>query len=77
MNIGVSDKVLKDWLQGKEYISVADEGEGLATDHGLIVAGTVVAHCFFAMQQNHVVARLVVDLFGKRVKIGVHSVLQL
>lgn len=38
MYVGVSDKVLKDWLTDKEYLSVADEGEAVAVAGGHFLA---------------------------------------
>lgn len=37
MNVGVSDKVLQPWLEGKEYLNCSDEGEavGIAGGHWL------------------------------------------
>ena len=43
--VGVPDKILIDWLKGKEYLSCSDEGEaiGIAAGHYLATgeAGTV------------------------------------
>lgn len=36
--IGISDKVLDKWLDGKEYISVSDEGEAVAVAMGYYLA---------------------------------------
>jgi sulfopyruvate decarboxylase TPP-binding subunit len=34
LNVGVSDKLLMPWLQGKEYIDCSDEGEAVAIAAG-------------------------------------------
>lgn len=34
MNVGVSDKILMPWLEGKEYLDCSDEGEAVAIAMG-------------------------------------------
>lgn len=34
MIVGISDKVLKDWLTGKDYMGASDEGEAVAIGAG-------------------------------------------
>ena len=36
--IGISDKILFNWLKGKEYMNCSDEGEGLAIGAGFYLA---------------------------------------
>lgn len=38
MYVGIPDKILVNWLKGKDYIAVADEGEALAIAAGYYYA---------------------------------------
>lgn len=38
MNIGISDKVIMPWLEGKEYVDCANEGEAIAIAAGAYLA---------------------------------------
>lgn len=48
MNIGIEDKLLDKWLEGKEYMTVSDEGEAVAIAAGHYLATTQPATVFLS-----------------------------
>ena len=48
MNVGVSDKILMPWLEGKNYITAADEGEAMAIGAGYWLATGERANVFMS-----------------------------
>lgn len=48
LNVGVSDKVLMPWLEGKEYMNCSDEGEAVAIAAGHFCATGQKANVFMS-----------------------------
>lgn len=48
MNVGVPDKKIAKWLEGKEYIMASDEGEALAIGAGYWLATKERANVFMS-----------------------------
>lgn len=48
LNVGISDKVIMPWLDGKEYMDCSDEGEAIAIAAGYTLASGKPANVFMS-----------------------------